>query len=192
MQRRLVYVAAIALLCVVTSSAFARRHHQPTLDANGNGGLVVSHKTGATARVGSQYAALFQGYIDAVEAAGATVRFMGGIRRGHCWSGGMHPCGKALDVCQTGRGRVDPRCHLPPRHQLAQIASAHGLFEGGRWCHSDYGHAQVGESSAACGQRQYRDAPTTMVASARSHHRGRLASIDTNVTTFSDRLTAVH
>jgi len=29
----------------------------------------------------------------------------------------------------------------------------HGLFEGGRWCNSDYGHAQVGVTAAACGDR---------------------------------------
>jgi hypothetical protein len=141
MKRRLL-VVAIMLGCVFAAS--------PTIakiitDANGNAaGVVRSNKTGATARVGVQFAARFQAYVDDIEARGAEVRFMGGIRRGHCWSGGMHPCGKALDVCQTGRGRVDPRCHLPSRHELARIAAAHGLIEGGRWHNSDYGHAQVG------------------------------------------------
>ena len=132
---------AIAIACLLTSPVAAR-----TLDANGN---VVSHKTGATARVSPQYAARFQAYIDAIEATGASVRFMGGTRRGRCSSSSMHPCGKALDVCQTGRGRVDARCHLPSRHELARIAAAHGLVEGGRWQHSDYGHAQVGGYSGA-------------------------------------------
>jgi hypothetical protein len=167
-RRQLVVALMLACVCVTPTLA---RHRAIAFDANGNGaGIVVSHKTGAHARVGVQYASGFQSYIDAIEATGATVRFMGGIRRGHCWSGGMHPCGKALDVCQTGRGRVDPRCHLPSRHELARIASAHGLFEGGQWCHSDYGHAQVGESAAPCGRRHI-DPATTMVASAHSHHR---------------------
>jgi len=162
MQRRLFAVVAAMLVCVFATSAIARYRAQP--DANGNlAGVVTSKKTGATARVGVQYAAKFQAYIDDIEAHGGTVRFMGGIRRGKCWSGGMHPCGRALDVCQTGRGRVDARCNLPGRQALAQIAAAHGLFEGGQWCHSDYGHAQAGESAAACGRR-HQDAPTTLVA----------------------------
>jgi hypothetical protein len=181
MQRRLVSVVAVAFLCAVATSAFARKHSASTLDANGNG-VVVSHKTGATARVGYAFASRFQGYIDDLESRGAAVHFMGGIRRGHCWSGGMHPCGKALDVCQTGRGRVDSRCHLPSRQELGRIAEAHGLFEGGRWCHSDYGHAQIGESAAPCGSRP----SATMTASARSH-RTRYAAVQF---TPSDRLTA--
>jgi len=49
------------------------------------------------------------------------------------------------------RGVVDPRCNLPGRVVLGQIAAAHGLFEGGRWCHSDYGHAQIDVTAPACG-----------------------------------------
>ena len=185
MQRRLLAVVAAMLVCVfATSPTIARRI--TAIDANGNSaGLVISKKTGASARVGVQFASRFQAYIDDIEAHGGTVRFMGGIRRGHCWSGGMHPCGKALDVCQTGRGRVDPRCHLPSRHELARIAEAHGLFEGGRWCHSDYGHAQVGESAAACGSRP----ATTMTASARSY---RSARVHVSTFTAPDRLTAAY
>lgn len=180
MQRPL--TVAIMFACLIASPSLAR--HRPTIvDANGNGaGIVVSHKTGATARVGTQYASRFQSYVDDLEERGATVKFMGGIRRGHCWSGGLHPCGRALDVCQLSRGRVDHRCNLPARHELGVIAAAHGLYEGGRWANSDYGHAQVG-CTAGCG-----DEPrTTIVASARSH-RARVA-----VASFtpSDRL-AIH
>lgn len=133
-----------------------RASHREVVDANGNGiGLVVSHKTGATAHVSPKYAAQFQAYIDDLESGGAVVRFIGGYRRGHCWSGGLHPCGKALDVCQLSRGRVDPRCHLPGRTQIAAIAERHGLFEGGQWCSSDYGHAQVGVTASACGNNVY-------------------------------------
>jgi hypothetical protein len=56
-----------------------------------------------------------------------------------------------LDICQLSRGRVDSRCHLPGRQAVAAIANRHGLFEGGQWCHSDYGHAQVGVTAEACG-----------------------------------------
>ena len=129
------------------------------LDANGNraDGIVISHKTGARARVGVKYAARFQAYIDDLENThGARVLFMGGIRPGKCSSSSEHPCGKALDVCQRRRGVVDPRCNLPGRVALGQIAAAYGLFEGGRWCNSDYGHAQVDVTAAACGNHHIR------------------------------------
>jgi hypothetical protein len=130
---------------------------QPSaLDANGNtAGVVISGKTGARARVGVAYAARFQAYIDDLEANhGARVLFMGGLRPGRCSISSEHPCGKALDVCQFRRGAVDPRCNLPGRRILGEIAASHGLFEGGRWCNSDYGHAQIGVTAAACGDRR--------------------------------------
>ena len=134
----------------------ATAQHQPSaLDANGNtAGVVISGKTGARARVGIAYAARFQAYIDDLEANhGARVLFMGGIRPGRCSISSEHPCGKALDVCQLRRGVVDSRCNLPGRRVLGEIAASHGLFEGGRWCNSDYGHAQIGVTAAACGDR---------------------------------------
>lgn len=118
-------------------------------------GLVRSNKTGATAQVSPAYAPRFQAYIDDLEARGATVRFMGGYRRGPCWSGGQHPCGKALDVCQLDRGVVDGRCNLPGRSAMIEIARAHGLQEGGEWCNSDKGHVQVDVSAARCGSNLY-------------------------------------
>ena len=124
------------------------------LGAGGNNldGIVMSAKTGARARVGVAYAARFQAYIDDLEKNyGARVLFMGGLRPGRCAAESEHPCGKALDVCQLRRGVVDPRCNLPGRLVLGQIAAAHGLFEGGRWCHSDYGHAQIDVTAPACG-----------------------------------------
>jgi len=106
------------------------------LDGNGNKapGIVVSSKTGARARVGIAYAARFQAYINDLEKNyGARVLF-----------------------CQLGWGRVDQRCNLPDRVTLGRIAAAHGLFEGGRWCHSDYGHAQTSVTAAACGNGPFR------------------------------------
>ena len=137
----------------------ATAQHQPSaLDANGNtAGVVISGKTGARARVGIAYAARFQAYIDDLETNhGARVLFMGGIRPGRCSISSEHPCGKALDVCQLRRGAVDSRCNLPGRQVLGEIVASHGLFEGGRWCNSDYGHAQIGVTAAACGDRRVR------------------------------------
>ena len=127
-------------------------------DANGNAaGIVKSDKTGSRARVGIAYAARFQAYINDLENNyGARVLFMDGIRGGRCSSSSEHPCGKALDVCQLRRGIVDPRCHLPSRAVMGQIAATHGLFEGGRWCNSDYGHAQIDVTAVACGDRRHR------------------------------------
>jgi hypothetical protein len=139
-----------------TQNTIATAQHQSrALDANGNTvGVVISLRTGAHARVGIAYAARFQAYIDDLETNhGARVLFMNGIRPGRCSSSSEHPCGKALDVCQRRRGVVDPRCNLPGRAALGQIAASHGLFEGGRWCDSDYGHAQIGVTAAACGNR---------------------------------------
>jgi hypothetical protein len=131
-------------------------------------GVVISRKTGARARVGVDHAARFQAYIDDLENNhGARILFMGGTRPGQCRSSSMHPCGRALDVCQRGRGVVDPRCRLPPRRALAQIASSHGLFEGGRWCNSDYGHVQVGVSAADCGERWPRTVRRTVAPETR-------------------------
>jgi Tfp pilus assembly major pilin PilA len=143
------------------------------LDSNGNKapGIVVSSKTGARAQVGTAFAARFQAYINDLEKNyGARVLFMGGIRPGRCLPESQHPCGKALDVCQLGWGKVDPRCNLPDRVTLGRIAAAHGLFEGGRWCHSDYGHVQTGVTAAACGDgpfRIVRRAPETATSEAR-------------------------
>ena len=69
-----------------------------------------------------------------------------------------HACcyGRHPDVCQLRRGVVDRRCNLPGRVTLGQVAAAHGLFEGGRWCNSDYVHAQVDVTAAGCGERRVR------------------------------------
>jgi hypothetical protein len=154
----------------------ADRHRpKPALSAKGNTasvvsspGVVTSRKTGARARVGVAHAARFQAYIDDLERNhGVRILFMGGVRPGHCASSSMHPCGRALDVCQLSRGVVDSRCNLPPRRTLAQIAAAHGLFEGGRWCNSDYGHAQFGVTAGDCGDRRTRIVRRQMAPEAR-------------------------
>ena len=160
MNRGVLALLLAAFVGITASPADAKHHHRHyrqhvRIDANGNtaSGIIRSKKTGATARVGVAYAARFQAYIDDLEAHGASARFMGGIRAGRCSNRHLHPCGMALDVCQYRRGVVDHRCHLPDRADIARIAQAHGLFEGGQWCSSDYGHAQVGVTAGACGTR---------------------------------------
>lgn len=167
-------LTAVIATLVIGASADARthKHRRGAVDASGNAATCTVHsrKTGASARVGCSHVSAFQGYLDDLEAGGATIYFVGGIRRGRCWSGGMHPCGKAIDVCQLSRGRVAAKCHLPGRQAIAAIAARHGLFEGGQWCHSDYGHAQAGVSAAACS--------TTLTAKSKHRRRGvRQASV---------------
>lgn len=120
-------------------------------------GVVRSKKTGAMAR-GVRNAHKFQAYIDDIEANGGIVKFMGGYRKGHCSPRHMHSCSAAIDICQWSRDVVDKSCHLPPRQKLAEIASRHGLFEGGQWCNGDYGHAQDGVSAGACTGTRYASA----------------------------------
>lgn len=114
-------------------------------------GVVRSGKTGATARVAARHVRVFQAYINDVEAAGARILFMGGIRHGHCRAGSQHPCGMAIDLCQIRRAVVDRRCRLPGPSALIEIATRHGLTEGAQWCNSDYGHAQVQPTGGTCG-----------------------------------------
>lgn len=111
----------------------------------------VRSSFGATACVSPKYQVAFQGFINDLEAAGATIRFLGGIRGGRCGQANKHPCGMAMDYCQLARGVVDRRCNLPGKSTVASLAARHGLFEGGQWCNSDYGHVEAG-GSAACGQ----------------------------------------
>lgn len=120
---------------------------------------VVHSAAGASANVSSNYVAQFQALVTDLEAHGATIKFMGGIRPGRCGQSSKHPCGMALDVCQLRRGVVDSRCHLPGPTTMSQIASRHGLFSGGDWCNSDYGHVEAG-GSTACGHRWARGATT--------------------------------
>lgn len=139
-------------------------------------GTVVSRKTGATARVSPRYAAQFQAYVDDLEAHGAVIYYMGGYRPGVCAPASLHPCGKALDVCQDYRGHVSghKNCNLPSPSGMARIAAQHGLFEGGLWCNSDYGHAQVTSTAKACSSRNY--------ATGHASSRGRVAKTNIDPT----------
>lgn len=151
MQRMIVGVAAFVAIAVVTLLTYqsvnasvtdfsARRHYSIT-DANGNG--MVRSSTGATAHVSPRYAGRFQALVEKLEAAGANVLTLGGIRKGRCSDGSQHPCGMALDVCQLRYGVVLAKCHLPSREKMAEIARSVGLQSASEWCHPDTGHFQV-------------------------------------------------
>jgi hypothetical protein len=183
------YPATCGERIVATGAASGWRHHTrhprrlarhatrralairaPVVDANGNvaAGLVVSRKTGARAHVAPRMQPAAQALVDVLEARGASIRFMGGWRRGRCAPRHMHSCGLAIDLCQYGRGRVDPRCRLPGRLAEAAIAREVGLFSGGQWCNGDRGHFQQGVTASACGSNR--------VYSARRHRHSRLTT----------------
>lgn len=132
-------------------------------------GIVRSRKTGATARVSPRFAPIAQAIVDELERGGAAIRFMGGYRSGKCWAGGLHPCGLAIDLCQTARGVVDPRCKMPSRAVEARVAAAHGALSGGVWCNQDRGHVQLGQTAGACGRNLYA-AVSSYQAKVRRHH----------------------
>lgn len=118
-------------------------------------GIVRSHKTGATARVRPSFAPTAQAVVDDLESRGAIIRFMGGYRKGPCANYSLHPCGYAIDLCQTRRGVVDPRCNMPSRSTENEIARAHGAYSGGEWCNQDRGHVQKLETASKCGGNLY-------------------------------------
>lgn len=100
----------------------------------------IKSKSGAVARVAASHQVKFQALVNWLDSRNYPIKFMGGWRKGKCWSGGMHPCGKAIDINQTARGRVVAR--LPAG--VDQFARSIGLVPGSGWCNQDQGHYQVG------------------------------------------------
>jgi hypothetical protein len=100
----------------------------------------IRSKSGAKAYVASSSQAKFQALINWLDQRDYPIKFMGGWRRGKCWTGGMHPCGKAIDINQVSRGRVVAR--LPAG--VDAFARSIGLVPGSGWCNQDQGHFQVG------------------------------------------------
>ena len=156
----------------------AKATHEAFSGETGSG-IVRSKKTGATAHVSARFAPIAQAVVDDLERGGATIRFMGGYRKGPCWAGGLHPCGLAIDLCQTARGVVDARCNLPSRAVEASVAAAHGALSGGIWCNQDRGHIQLGQTAGACGSNLYAAVSKFkgQRTAARRHHRVRYAGL---------------
>jgi hypothetical protein len=116
----------------------------------------VRSRSGATAQVAAQHAGKFQCLINHYDAAGAPIRFMGGIaRRGFRQS--KHPLGAALDINQIARNVNTPRV---PAGATAWARSC-GLFHGALWHRNpDAGHFEVpGRSPGRHHRRHRRAAP---------------------------------
>jgi hypothetical protein len=100
----------------------------------------IKSKSGASANVAASAQGKFQALVTWLDQHNYPIKFMGGIRPGKCWSGGMHPCGKAIDINQVARGRIVAR--FPSGTD--QFARSIGLVPGSGWCNQDQGHFQVG------------------------------------------------
>lgn len=153
-----------------------RRHHHArrsnrgsrvaAIDANGNATTQVcdSGRRHCVSVAASAQATL-QCVVNHVEASGVRVTALGGIRRGHCSTSSMHPCGKAIDINQTARDR-----NGPPRSVSSSAASACGAVSGSWWAgNPDNGHFQVG------GWAGTHEHGTTYAA--RRHHRRHYARL---------------
>lgn len=117
----------IALLALVTLSGVTNA-------------TTISASTGARAEVAGSHASNFQCLVSGLEAAGYRIDFMGGFRRHGSVPHSKHPLGLALDINQTGRGRVT----RPLPSSATSIAEGCGLFHGALWHNQDQGHFEVG------------------------------------------------
>jgi hypothetical protein len=100
----------------------------------------VRARSGATACVAYAAASAMQGFVNALEATGYRIDFMGGWRsHGSCRRCDMHPRGLAIDINQIGRNRVTRR--FPPG--VTALAERYGLLHGAIWPHADTGHFEL-------------------------------------------------
>jgi hypothetical protein len=127
------------------SRARARRQRQQ------GGGVVMSLKWLARSRRRCVCRS-FQAYIGDLEANMAAYVYG---RIGRALLTFQRAPAEGSDVSGPAR-RGRPAMQSADRVTHGQVAAAHGLFEGGRWCNSDYGHAQVDVTAAGCGERRVR------------------------------------
>jgi len=100
---------------------------------HGSGNLVA--RSGATASVSSHALPHFQCLVDRLETAGYRIDFMGGYARRSNPS--AHPTGNAVDINQTGFGRVTRR--FPAN--VEEMCRACGVYSGAHF--GDYGHFEM-------------------------------------------------
>lgn len=124
-------------------------------------GLVRS-ASGATAYVAARASRAFQCLVNALDAQGYPIRFMGGWRAHGSVRASLHPAGLALDINQYRRNVTRPRM---PGNEIA-LANRCGLISGAQWGWADSGHFQLGGWAGR--KRHY--------ATHRRHHRKHYAS----------------
>lgn len=112
----------------------AIRHHRRSYGHHGGFGNLVA-RSGARASVSAVARPHFQCLVDRLEAAGYRIDFMGGFARRSNPS--AHPTGNAVDINQTGFGRVTRR--FPGN--VEAMCQACGVYSGGHF--GDYGHFEM-------------------------------------------------
>lgn len=109
-------------------------------------------KSGAVATVSHSAVAAFQCLVNALEAQGYPIKFMGGWRARGSVRGSLHPAGLALDINQHSRNVTRPR--MPPNE--VALANACGLISGAQWRRGDSGHFQLGGWSGHVRKHRHR------------------------------------
>ena len=113
----------------------AKAHQRARQARHGHGsGNLIAH-SGATASVSSHALPHFQCLVNRLEAAGYRIAFMGGFARRSNPS--AHPTGNAVDINQTGFGRVTRR--FPSN--VEEMCLACGVYSGAHF--GDYGHFEL-------------------------------------------------
>ena len=107
--------------------------HYGTTHHGGSGNLIA--RSGARASVSAVARPHFQCLVDRLEVAGYRIDFMGGFARRSNPS--AHPTGNAVDINQTGFGRVTRR--FPGN--VEEMCRACGVYSGTHF--GDYGHFEL-------------------------------------------------
>lgn len=117
----------------------AKRHaYKEKIDANGNPALAIVRTTnGLTSKVVASARDKFQGFIDAIEAAGYRIRDFGCYSSGHM-PGSKHHWGGACDFDQKRRNVT-----AKFMYHVTTIAHQFGLVDGCEWHYRDCGHIEV-------------------------------------------------
>lgn len=100
----------------------------------------IRSRSGATAQVATSATYQFQCLVNALDAQGYPIKFMGGWRKRGSVRHSLHPSGLALDINQYSRNVTRPRM---PTNEIA-LANSCGLISGRQWRHADSGHFQLG------------------------------------------------
>ena len=139
-MRLIIAIGAILLATLGNASAHRRHHvhhftrvHHSAVRRHGSGNLVA--RSGATASVSYEALPHFQCLVTRLENVGYHIDFMGGYASRSNPS--AHPTGNALDINQTGRGRVTRS--LP--YGFVGMAESCGLYSGSNF--GDTGHFEM-------------------------------------------------
>lgn len=154
-MKRLVTLTLLVSLSLPTG-AIARVHHyrhhhhwsrhyayKERVDANGNPALAIVHTAnGLTSKVIASARDKFQGFINAIEAAGYKIKDFGCYSSGHM-PGSKHHWGGACDFDQRRRNVT-----AQFMYHVTAIAHQFGLVDGCEWHYRDCGHIEVPGSNS--------------------------------------------